>query len=396
MRGNGDAVVSLRVIFSNLEDTPQSELTLKSPGHISDLVAYQAVRQPICARYRPIDYTQKNISYTPICEEYRQPEYYEYNYGQNTYYKAQLAQDGDTLKITLPKIVAPGSTGSFLLYFRSPSYTHKKLLGGYDFTFESLKTEDKIHTLQVGISTDSDLVLRDAKSNVNYTAPSAGSMKLNTVADAGMQAPQLDAVYNQIGQGMIVKNASDLQPLDTYTVKGSYAEHTWQLYGREIGIGLVILLVVLAVIAWIVRRLFRFFAARPAVKGAVQMKSAATVWVAIVGMSFLSAIVIAGYTIALFLFFSFLGSSYYYNFNMILSTLAVIISIGLYLIFTFVPAIFIGIKRGVWYGVAAFACTIGWLIMFSIIAFVLMFAVNMRPPSPGYPVMYNTTSTMEK
>src|SRR3989338_11181515 len=53
-RGNGEAVVTARVVFFNDSRTPLSSLRLRTPRvDPKDILAFQVFREKICSRYQP-------------------------------------------------------------------------------------------------------------------------------------------------------------------------------------------------------------------------------------------------------------------------------------------------------------------------------------------------------
>ena len=113
-----------------------------------------------------------------------------------------------------------------------------------------MKADDDIRNLRVGISTDSDLFLRGAKGEVEYRFEEPA---LKSIDAAGIGAPQesvaIDRFVKNIGQGRITKTASNLAPLESYKVEGSYAKSKLALYGKEL---LIFVAVVLAIFAGLV------------------------------------------------------------------------------------------------------------------------------------------------
>src|SRR3989344_1196483 len=123
-RGNAEAVVSARIIFSNLEESTMSAMTLRVPRAMpQDVMVYQISREPQCIRYRtlqqpamgatvmPIDPRMGSgigiaesiiDSLKPVCEEYQEPDFTQYWYGGNTYHKAEVIMGTDSFTINFP------------------------------------------------------------------------------------------------------------------------------------------------------------------------------------------------------------------------------------------------------------------------------------------------------
>lgn len=404
-RGNGEAVVNLRAIFSNLSNERMTTLDLRVPRiNPTDLAVYQVVRDRTCVRYNyntTTPETMMNESQTtdfkivpprqPECLEYQEPQYYEYSYGNNRYFKATATVEGDTIHIVLPKSIGPNASGSFVLYYRALGYAKKGLMGEYDYKFETLKVQDKIHTLQVGISTDSDLYLKDAASQVNYrleNAPVAyGAMGVDSTA--GFKMAQFDNYYQQIGQGSIVKTANDLQSLDSYTVKGRYADSRIKLYSSEIFYSLIGFIIFVALISIAIRFIIKKINQSGA-KASVSKASPVFSFLLIGVTGFVASIIIALYTALVYVIFTFLSNNYYYSqINMLLMIFVLVISVGVYGLLLFGPAIYVGIRRNFWNGLVTCGVTVLWLMFYLFLAVIVMYIFT---KGPSYPIPLGISS----
>jgi hypothetical protein len=402
-RGNGEAVVTLRAVFSNLGTQSLDTLTFTVPKDSpEDIVAYQVIREKQCMRYRPetIAYPQNGMN-QPLrgtdpsadpCLEYQEPNYFDYWYGNSRYFKAETKLDGRTITVTLPYPLAVNQSGSILLTYRGMGYATKNWTGGYDYTFETAMVTDKINSLQVGISTDAELKLKSGQAGVEYgtTAKALDQVALGS-AGGGVASAQLDSFYQQIGYGSIVKTASNLQPNDTFSVDGTYGKSWVQLYASEIGIGILVVVVIL-VIAGVLGRLLwkRLSGPRPAATTAAGKQShLGTTVLLSSGVGFLTAIVIALYTGLVFIIMAAIsGNYYYYQLNMILSMLVMLISAGVYLFLFVTPAIVVGYKKGLWAGVATAGATVVWVGILSVVVFIISFFLFAGVSTPY--TMYDT------
>lgn len=361
-RGNGEAVINLRVSFTNAGEKDQTTLTYRVPRvEPQDITVYQVIREPECIRYG---------SKIDECSEYQEPNYYDtYWYGSTTYQKAEVQYEADTVTITLPQGVAPNKTASILLYFRANGYTKKGSFGSYDYLFESLKSEESIRNLQVGITTDSQLKLKNPDSDVNYrfegdVAPAQGMMTES----------KLDNYYQQIGQGNVVKYATYLQPLDSFTVEGSYADAPWKLYAKAIIIGIVVFIIILAVLAMILIKIIKHIRDHMHKSTPVYSMGSSILFMGMV--SFVASLFTAGYTIGIYILSSFANNWYYLEMNTLLMLLVVIVSFGVYPLMLFGPAFIIGRMRGMRWGVGTFALTLMWLMIYIVILVGFIFMTN--------------------
>lgn len=411
-RGNGEAVVSARIIFSNLEEATMSAMTLRVPRVVpQDVMVYQISREPQCIRYRSYDSPTSSVTpdgnmmyqeslrikpITPVCEEYQEPDYTQYWYGGNTYHKAQVTTGTDSITISLPKPVKPNGSGAFILYYRAVGYAKKDMFGAFNYTFETLKVEDRIQSLQVGISTDSDLVMKEAKGKVNYQTSMAAAPAAELRADsagAAFKNSQLDNVIQQIGYGTIVKTSSNLQPLDSYKVTGAFAEAEWMLYGNQISGWIIAVLVILIIVIFAVRFLVMWLKKHR--QDSSKQKSSgnqAMFAIEVVALSFISSLLIGGYCIAVFFVLTMFERmfSYYSGFLgvfVVLMLAAVSFAVLSFLLFG--PAIFVGLKQGMWKGAIVFSATVAWLVMFFMVILIILFTFRYSPsyPTPIYNMM---------
>lgn len=388
-RGNGEAVVTLRTVFSNLGTQVLDTLTFTVPkDNPEDIVAYQVIREKQCLRYRQesIAYPQNGVA-QPLratdpaadpCLEYQEPNYFDYWYGNSQYFKAETKLDGKTITVTLPYPLAINQSGSIFLTYRGMGYASKNWTGGYDFSFETAMVNDKINSLQIGISTDAELKLKSGQTGVDYGYSHMKGLEqvaLRSVG-SGVTSAQLDSYYQQIGNGSIVKNASNLQPNDTFTVEGIYGKSWIQLYASEIGIGVLGVIILLVITIVLGRRIWKHLSGPRSVATTVAGKQAHLRSIVLLssGVGFLTAICVALYTGVVFIFMAVMsGNYYYYQLNMILSMLVILISAGVYLFLFITPSIVVGYKKGLWAGVATAGMTIIWLGILSVVVFIISF-----------------------
>lgn len=370
-RGNGEAVVSAKVVFTNLTDNSLDSVSLRVPKvDPQDVIVFQVLRERACiGGYR--QQSPDAIPGTPlVCGQYQEPDYYGY-YGNSKYQKARSELHGDTIDITLPQRVNPNASGAFLIYYRAFGYARKNLVGAYNFTFETLKVEDKIRDLTVGISTDSDLILKGAKGNVNYRFE-AGMMAMKS-SDSGvaMANPQIDQYYQQIGYGTITKKASNLQPLDSYSVKGAYADNSLRLYGKEISIALLVFLGCLAFFILLGKKTFSWLSSR---KQEVDNKGLGMSIITTAGLGFVTSVCILLYSVGLMVINVILRQMLGYSESQfIVYALLVMISIAIYGLLIFVPSIIVGVKKGLAWGLGTFVATVIWLVIDLIFTFIILF-----------------------
>lgn len=398
-RGNGEAIVGLRVSLGNSGSDPIKEVKLRVPKvQPTSVYVFQILMEKRCIKYTTPVYDPVTRSYPPTtCEQYQEPDYYNsYSFYNAKYKKADYDFTNDTLTVKLPDPITANKSGAFFVYFRAVGYAKKNSFGAYDYNFETLQAEDTVRTLTVGISTDSDLYLKGVQGNVNYrfSDVSATVMKLGTGGGGELGAvanPTLDSYVNSIGQGQVYKTATNLSPLESYTVKGSYADSRAKLYGKEIliGVGVFVGIVVLFIV--LVLAIVKLMRKSPPKvssdhKDLEESKpqeinktsdagktSNGKMFLAITLLGFIISLFVVIYTILVVVLGTLLRSSLGYSYQSFITLALVIISILIYLLLIFAPGILIGAKRGASWGIGTVVSTVLWVIFWVILVFVVVF-----------------------
>ena len=396
-RGNGEAVVSARVVVANSDDKDLEELSLRIPkANVSDIYVFQIFKQKRCVRYTQTVYDPVTRSYPPaVCAEYQDPDYYnDYSYYSAKYKKAEYELNNDTLVIKIPEGIAADKAGAFFIYFRALGYAKKNAYKAFDYTFETLQAEDSIRSLNIGISTDSDLFMKGVTGEVNYRfqdlSPTIAKLGVGGASEMGVSNSALDSYVTNIGQGSIYKSASNLAPLESYTVKGSYADSRIKLYGKEITIAAIVLLsllVLFIIISIVVYRLLkrRDNPLKKAPEGSTTVKekgfkiqntSSGRMFLVVTLIGFVDSLIIAVYTVSIVFFASFISRSVTYTYQGLVVLILVIISILIYLLLIVSPGVILGVKKSVAWGMGAVISTILWLILWAMLIFVGIFLLG--------------------
>ena len=360
LRGNGEAVVNMRVALSNFEEQPNKDITLTFSGETSSEVAvYQIVKEKQC-----ISYDEKKLD----CLQYQEPNYYDY-WGSNTkYYKAEVVVKGQQIQISLPYPIEEGKTGSYVLFMRTTGYIKKVFGGAHQYHFETLRTNAPIRNVNIGISSDTEMKFKGAESQVYYQDITGSSTMIMTMTSKreAFQSTDFDNYISQIGQGQMYKNTSNLSLGDTYVVEGTYAKSIVSLYLKE---AFIILSSIIFVFLTVIGVVYFFMKRRRKNPPLDEMKPVLHTRAMIMAITagFVSGLGVAVYTIFLIGISRMMESWSYYSFNMIGMLLLSVFSFGVYAAILFGPAIFAGVKRGIWWGVGVFGMTFGWIVLFLLI-----------------------------
>lgn len=371
-RGNGEAVVSAKFAFTNKTDSDMTEMELRVPGvEPKSFSVYQVILDKRCARYEQQTYDPLTRTYSlQKCAQYQDPDYYNY-WGEAKYQKADYDYELDTLTVKLPTAISANKSGAFFIYYRTFGYAKKNVFGAFDYDFETLKVADDVRALTVGISTDSDLVLSGVEGDVNYRTDVASFDKAESglgVAPAASAA--MDSYVGRIGYGQLNKQASNLAPLEGYTVNGSYAKNRFQLYAKGIVIALVTVLVFVGVGVFLLRLVLKKIGKNS--KGGGISENAKSALVS-AGVSLISAILTFSYTLLVIFLSSQLNNLYRYNMLPFFVIGLIVISFIVYVILIIGPSVVMGMKRGAGWGIGLLGLTLLWLIIFFIISMVVVY-----------------------
>lgn len=371
LRGNGEAIIDMRVALSNFEEQPKSEVILKYSGSITptDVAVFQIIKEKQCIYYDKSQVTyDSGSSYDANdlnCLKYQEPNYYDYWGINQKYYRATVSVQDNQIHITLPKPIEPEKAGSYVLFMRSRGVAEKVFGGAYEYHFETLRTDAPIRNLQIGILSDSDMKFKGADAQVYYGSVSDSLMMVEMASKrSSFQSTDFDNYVNQIGQGQIYKSSSNLSPEDTYVVEGMYAKSLMSLYLKEAVSILGIIILTFIVIIGIVIGVAKLRSRRPQdpQKPASQMKA----FIMVLSAGFISGLCMSGYTLILVALSRYLEQWYGFT-NMLSILLLAIFSCSVYAFLILGPTAFAWVKRGWKWGVLMFGITMMWVVIFLVI-----------------------------
>jgi hypothetical protein len=284
MRGNGEAVVTARVVFNNSSDKDKTGFDFEVPKlAVSEMVGFQQHIQTACQDYGDIKplgngTTQLQSSASSAagassaavlprpCLKYAEPDYASPVYGTtSTYDKLTIkALGGGKYHAELPKAVPVGQSGALLLSYAGKGYAASQL-GAYKLDFQTLKVGERIKHATVALDVDSGLYLLDGKSKVSYSSSNVSKSAAPLQAGAAASTRELDSLSQSVGSGgSLSEEASDLAPGDVLNVRGTYADATWKLHPVRLVLLLVVALAALVGLAWLLAWLKRRLAQRAA------------------------------------------------------------------------------------------------------------------------------------
>jgi hypothetical protein len=362
-RGNGEAIVYARIAFTNSGDTTQSDFTFSLPSVTpSEMTIYQMKLPRTCLRY------DATLPARP-CVEYREPDYSQKYYygssnGQTEYQKIKYIQSGNFFRLTLATPVAPNQSAALVLAYASKGYARESA-GLFKFNFETLKVSARVQDLRVAVDVDSDLILKGSRAVVNYNETT--SMSASDIGvSASLSSATLDKTVSAIGRsGSLVKDAKNLSPNESFSVRGQYAAGWFRLYLGSILLTILIIALILVggylLFRWYTRRAARLN------QSALGARSNSVYWnLPNLLAGFGSAALAVGFSYLLL----FLAESRWFSRidnEAIFVIVGVIVVILLYCLIVFGAAIFVAQKHGWKAFVFTLATELGWFIVFLLI-----------------------------
>jgi hypothetical protein len=242
LKGNGNAVLLGRILFSNQEANPLDQYQLNLPGvQVDNLVAFQEIQKPVCQQYSPTPLPGQ----PPTCLVFGPPLYPDpYN---SEYRKLEVEKNGDQYTFRLAEVVKEASFSGVVFSYNSNSYTTQRL-GKWNFKFDTPQTSSAIQNLNMSIDTDNRSLHLDVDGEkVNYN----GATDLKTESLSAADAAR--SIAPMIGTGgRVYKSVSSLTAGESVRVSGSFSESIWLLKLNQIlwflGTLLITLLVVFLII----------------------------------------------------------------------------------------------------------------------------------------------------
>jgi hypothetical protein len=393
----GEAIVSLMLTFRNAEDSQISSLNLEIPGSSVTLigVAQETTGYETqtclswateCTEYGSgqscvqYDYNGNCVSYErpclkmgQVCRSYRQ----NYNY-QPSYQKIEVQpvrlSHSVSLPITLITPVSPQGQTNLIVMYKVEDYA-KNFLGAYNFNFETVKTAYSSNNVRVAVNVQEGLNLKGTQAKVNYLSNFAGMSKAleSTQLSSDMRKEMYSYTRTIQYANGLVKTATYLDPLESFSVKGAYSRSWIRLYIDTILIVGVIIFGVIAFMIYGTKKLFKY--AQP-IESKKQAETKHYFLVPFL-IGLFTAIIVTLLWGAAILVMYIAGSAFGYG-SGIFGFLVILFAILITLALLIGAPIYAGSKYGAATGVFTVISVLGWLFLFSIII-VLVLSVFNRP-----------------
>ncbi|MFH0714853.1 MAG: hypothetical protein V1847_03685 [Candidatus Diapherotrites archaeon] len=245
--GEGDAVVSAKLILVNNSDSNLSKVNLEIEGTAK---VYKAVQES-AGNYG------YGCSYGEACPltsmEKPSPPYWE-PFAEQIDAKISYTSTATLLELPLPQEIEPNQSTAVVLLYKVSRYAEKDSLGVFKADFKTVIDRDAIlvQNIRVALSAPQDWSVKGGTAAVNYRQDIFGAGALSSVASASIKSPEYQDYSNNISYagGQVVKTAQNLDPLESFHVKMDYAESGWALNFWEIITTVIIAIAALGIGVW--------------------------------------------------------------------------------------------------------------------------------------------------
>ncbi len=353
---DGDAIVAAKLIVQNTRMDDLQRIELEIPGHV---LLYNLIQE--------------------VPGE---------NYGKSTFYPVEYDKEETNtsvlLTLHLSKKIESQGRGTILLLYKIPTGTKKGFLGVHEFDFETIidKNAAWIQYARIAITVRQGLYLKGGRTTSRYEPYYFADVQTVHVTAEGIKSTTLSDFSRRITYADgLTRTAYDLDPFESFHVRGNYANARWKLHIQAILVVLVVVilaLTILKVFLWkTMKKMFKLkcFDVKNKTISARVIRSCA--------LGFISAL---STTIA-WLFIKSLGewlnSGMNYQYSEFIMPLFLLMSGIIILLSLFGSSAYAGSKYGFSEGILALIMTALWLFMF-LIVFALLTKVFSDGPYPYY------------
>ena len=383
----GEAVVALKVNLNNPSNETLDKLKIEIPGEtirILNVVQEYHLLKEECAEWKEVCADDNCTSYYKKCSYFNSYVDYSSTKFYPVEYAAEKLSGSTAFTFTLPKVITQQNTATLIIYYKATGYV-KKSLGVHNFDFETIKYNYDTSHVRVSINVQNDLFLEGTSASVNYKPADYGMMAEASFAKSeSFDSKQLSEYSRSIEYDYgYVKEASALDPWESFHVKGKYSTSKSLLNKGRISLTIGIILGVLVLLFFGARKAYRVLRDYSGIsfasnlsnasagkasksnssKSAVVIPNTSQALAMVLTASFISSILLLLGWYAL----SFISKNLYnwigYSSSGVLTLLMILIFFLYSLFVLFAPAIYVGIRLGILPGFATFGAVIGFLII---------------------------------
>lgn len=239
--GEGEATVTLKIDQNNYSDKAIDKIDFQFPTSNATLLRaveyYTTVeKEKYCAKY---DSGQNCSSYLDQDKTVEHTEI------------INSKVNGSTIELSLPTAIQTTKSATIFLVYKSDDFTTKKSGGLFSYDFKTLKYPYQIDSVEVAVYSDPDLYMKGQANTSTDYLPNV-SQDIISVSDSVALPASFSSKYSSALESdyAISKNTINLDPNETYSVKGAYANSWIRLYYPYIiyfTIGLAVLVLVIII-----------------------------------------------------------------------------------------------------------------------------------------------------
>lgn len=394
--GEGEAAVAAKLTLQNTTKEETSSTIVEIPGNnIRMIRAVQEVyeKEKECRNWEQICMEEEEgrcVRYERKCQEW----YWRTRLYNPTYYTLEPEKEvlSNSIKYTfeLESALKEQEQTALLLYYKVPEQAQKKR-GIFYFTFETAKVPYDLDKVRVAVAVQEGFYLKGGEAKTEYKS-NFQALEEAAPAMRGVESQSLSRFSSQIEYAKgYVKQTQGLDPWESFTVKGQYAESWFMLYkGKIISwiIGIIVFFVLLGLgIRWWIKKK----GARIREEGTSPRMVEGWLPLKILGVAFGSVIAILIILLAGAFVLSNMSSWIGYHYSGFLALFVIIIEGIIVLALFFGPPIYMGVKYGLSIGVWTVLVSIGIMILLLILTFILLGASQLRP-GPIRPLLEGSPS----
>ncbi|MEW6295317.1 MAG: hypothetical protein AB1467_03395 [Candidatus Diapherotrites archaeon] len=389
--GEGDAIVSAKLVIDNFTDSSIKKFDLEIPGRAK---IYKAVLEPYGYPYPVPLYGAEQIIEKPVA-----PDYYPYPQYQNQKidFTYDYTSDSTLVHLELPYSIQPNSQAAIVLLYKILGYAEKDFLGTFNFDFKTVVDNKAalIQNVRVAVNVQEGLYLKGGQAKVEYKPEFFGSGAVSKMASAEVSSSYYRDYSQAIeySQGEIVKTASNLDPFESFHLKGSYSDNWLLLFLGDIALWIIILIVIgftaknliLSKIFW-GREEKQFFEPKRTAREKRELRGEEEKGIGFIALvGFLSALGIIAfwwfYAVIVSALFSIVGYMNPALIGLLFFLIGLIVSgallIGL--------PIYYGNRKGFGFGAMILMSTVLWLLVLAVVSLIIVGIL--APPIYAYPAM---------
>ncbi len=370
--GEGEAFVAMKVKLSILDK--MDSFSFEIPGRsvrVLGVVQEYVESEEVCG-YKNAD-GSCNYYYT----KYSNPKYYSADF------VVDKLSESSKISVTLPKsfpLPQNASQSSLLILYKVENVA-KESGSVFSFDFSTPKFSVDVSSARVSVTVVPPFILKGASgASINYRGnvgmsmlaeSSKNSLIASESADMQSFSNNIEYVY-----GAYVHDAQGLDPFESFTVQGKYAESKWLFYKWWIVSSVLFVILLIAGAVWGIRRAIK-------ISQNSRSKSLSTTAMVLIasGISSLAILfTLVGTYILLTYSYSWIG----YQLAGIVGLLALLISTIVILASLIIPPLIVGSKRGIVPAVVTVGITLGFLILLLIVITIISIGLSSLGGGRGY------------